>query len=747
VNGRRKKRGKGLNRKKVLDVKKVSKNDVADGAGAEGVEAEDADIVDDKEEESLAGVFCCYDFDALLVFSEDGQAFMLQALDVAQGKKGSEGTSFAELLPELGKSKISALITVPHGKLKDQTEEFVVLITASGMAKKINLSRFRSLRPGKGVTAIKVLPGDKLRWAHRASANCALLLATEQGLVLRTSLGPNWRSTSSLMGQGNIAMKMRVGSLDAIASTAIHEMTAAEIKSIKLALAKKQLALASSNPEGVEGGTAVGPVEGGTQNAEPGDDEDGDDQPEEEDVDDDEEEGGEPDEDGPTQANATQAGSKECAVDGGGEAAMEDGEAGAVAAGEPESGDVDMTGADDQKTDERCALWVTQTGMGMRVPLACKPLALARKGGKGKRGIKLIDGDKVVSVCVVSGIEEKKPEPRRDAFSFYFEEHKDEIINDPDTATADAEETVPGNGDVEAHGDAAPDEEGKMKMRDAPFFRKQILLRERLKALPADEQRVYLDRAEEDAKRYALELEELTRLAGEQDFTEEVLVGSMSGKCSRITVGSIQISRKINKGKAVVKCKGDRICSVSMLTSADVDPNEGGDTSKPVTPAAPVVKRAPKPAAPPKQSVESDGHVGTADQAPASPPPRSRPAAPDLPPLWKVAGLNDSTLPPLSLTPRRKADEEGLETRSPRRSAPPWLLAAKRKGRPPSRFCFAPHPPTPSRNRPVISNCAREVRLTILKPKLRLLGKTRLATSIVRDVDIVEWAKFATACN
>ena len=39
----------------------------------------------------MAGIFCCYDFDALLVFSEDGQAFMLQALDVNQAKKGTEG--------------------------------------------------------------------------------------------------------------------------------------------------------------------------------------------------------------------------------------------------------------------------------------------------------------------------------------------------------------------------------------------------------------------------------------------------------------------------------------------------------------------------------------------------------------------------------------------------------------------------------------------------------------------------------
>eukprot|EP00438_Fugacium_kawagutii_P030214 Skav204125 [mRNA] locus=scaffold2473:23785:28729:+ [translate_table: standard] len=86
--------------------------------------------------EALAGVFCCHDFDALLVFSEHGFVYSLQALDVPLVKKSfCKGTELKAFLPELEDHHISALVTVPQGRLRDQ-EDFLVLVSKKGFAKK-----------------------------------------------------------------------------------------------------------------------------------------------------------------------------------------------------------------------------------------------------------------------------------------------------------------------------------------------------------------------------------------------------------------------------------------------------------------------------------------------------------------------------------------------------------------------------------------------------------------------------------
>merc|ERR1711957_722768 len=109
-----------------------------------------------------------------------------------------EGILLKELVPALGeKNRISAIVPVPHGSLKDQSEEFVVLVTADGLAKKTLISKFsgvqqRSKGIQKSIQAIKLDPGDKLRWAHKASAAYALAIVTDDGWLLRTSLGKDW---------------------------------------------------------------------------------------------------------------------------------------------------------------------------------------------------------------------------------------------------------------------------------------------------------------------------------------------------------------------------------------------------------------------------------------------------------------------------------------------------------------------------------------------------------------------------
>ena len=50
-----------------------------------------------------------------------------------------------------------------------------------GVFKKVPLSRFRALQPGRCIKVMDVQGSDELLWAHRTSETDALLVASKQG--------------------------------------------------------------------------------------------------------------------------------------------------------------------------------------------------------------------------------------------------------------------------------------------------------------------------------------------------------------------------------------------------------------------------------------------------------------------------------------------------------------------------------------------------------------------------------------
>ena len=502
--------------------------------GKEGKDGdEDGEDKEDAEEESpeaLAGVFCCHDFDALLVFSEQGFVYILQALDVPLVKKSfSKGTALKTFLPELEDQRVSALVTVPQGRLRDQ-EDFVVLVSKKGFAKKVSLSRFSALRPGKGMQAMKLADGDQLGWAHKAGANCALVLATAEGYVLRVSLGQDW-AMSTPKGPGKCVMKIRKDAKDNIASCSISELTPAELEKIQEKAAAKAAASAAMEVEGEDAEASNPKAENEESDKEVVAEES-----EEEKVDDKEEEVEKVEAVNPeTEADAT----------------------------------ADVKDADAPCVGGPCVLLITECGMGMRVPLNSKRIGLARKGGKGRKVIKLQDDDEVVSACVVSALQEPAKPPA--AWQLYAKEHLETT-----EATFDAMEE---------------------ELR-SPYQQQ------------ADEMK---DRYTEDLDRY------------QKEDNEELLLGSASGGVTRIKVSSVLVTERVVRGRVVAKTKSDRIRVATLLSSMDGDPEEGNKTSPsqaasqstqistqlsvaPAEPAAVVVSpptaSAPRAAAPPPKAAE-----------------------------------------------------------------------------------------------------------------------------------------------
>jgi DNA topoisomerase II len=174
------------------------------------VQKEDADGDEENEQQDkISAAFVCHEFDALLAFTQKGFVHSMQALDVPLAKRIAAGSAVKELLPGLeADDRITSVIAVPQGALKDQGNEFAVLITAMGFGKKVPLSSFRNVKPGKGVCAITLEEGDELRGVHRASEQDILIISSLNGFVL---CFPIWqmRRCVSIKARGTSVMRLK----------------------------------------------------------------------------------------------------------------------------------------------------------------------------------------------------------------------------------------------------------------------------------------------------------------------------------------------------------------------------------------------------------------------------------------------------------------------------------------------------------------------------------------------------------
>eukprot|EP00930_Biecheleria_cincta_P021393 TRINITY_DN15877_c0_g1_i1.p1 TRINITY_DN15877_c0_g1~~TRINITY_DN15877_c0_g1_i1.p1 ORF type:complete len:2143 (-),score=530.30 TRINITY_DN15877_c0_g1_i1:185-6613(-) len=177
--------------------------------GTEG-QKEEADADEEEEQQDkISAAFVCHEFDALLAFTQKGVVHSMQALDVPLAKRLAAGCAVKDLLPDLqADDRITSVIAVPQGALKDQGNEFAVLITAMGFGKKMPLPSFRNVKPGKGACAIKLDEGDELRGVHRASEQDILVISSENGFVL---CFPIWqmRTTSAMKARGRPVMRLK----------------------------------------------------------------------------------------------------------------------------------------------------------------------------------------------------------------------------------------------------------------------------------------------------------------------------------------------------------------------------------------------------------------------------------------------------------------------------------------------------------------------------------------------------------
>ena len=149
-----------------------------------------------RDNESMEDLFYAMDHDKLLFFSTEGQVFSIPAYSIPAASRTASGVTANSLFKGAGIT-IASVVVVPG----EESDRDVVLLTAKGQCKRTKLEAFKaSMNSKRGLIAMKMKPGDELKFVGLCNEDEDLLLTSSAGYALRFSCDSIPRLSSSATG-------------------------------------------------------------------------------------------------------------------------------------------------------------------------------------------------------------------------------------------------------------------------------------------------------------------------------------------------------------------------------------------------------------------------------------------------------------------------------------------------------------------------------------------------------------------
>ncbi len=135
-----------------------------------------------KEEDDLQHFFIASMHDRLLVFTNMGQVYSLEVMDLPEGGRNARGTALVNLLRMSQEETVTSVIPVTSF----EEGNFLVMITHQAYIKKVDMSQFESIRRS-GIIAITLNKGDHLGWVRPSNGKADVMIGTGDGMCIRYS--------------------------------------------------------------------------------------------------------------------------------------------------------------------------------------------------------------------------------------------------------------------------------------------------------------------------------------------------------------------------------------------------------------------------------------------------------------------------------------------------------------------------------------------------------------------------------
>ncbi len=135
-----------------------------------------------KEEDFVDYLLVAQSHDTILCFSNIGKVYWLKVYQLPQAGRNSRGRPIINLLPLSENEKINAILPVREY----QENQFVFMVTAQGIVKKVALTDFSRPR-SNGIIAVELADGDRLIGVAITDGKQEVMLFTNAGKVIRFS--------------------------------------------------------------------------------------------------------------------------------------------------------------------------------------------------------------------------------------------------------------------------------------------------------------------------------------------------------------------------------------------------------------------------------------------------------------------------------------------------------------------------------------------------------------------------------
>lgn len=129
-------------------------------------------------DDAVEHLFACSTHAYLLFFTQSGRVYRLKVYEIPEGTRQARGLPLVNLLP-IGEETVSAVLAV-----KDFSQGYLFMATASGLVKRIALEDLANLRRD-GATVLSLEEGDSLVGVEVTSGDEEVLLISGLGMAIR----------------------------------------------------------------------------------------------------------------------------------------------------------------------------------------------------------------------------------------------------------------------------------------------------------------------------------------------------------------------------------------------------------------------------------------------------------------------------------------------------------------------------------------------------------------------------------
>ena len=151
-----------------------------------------------KEEDVVEHLLLTNTHDFILFFTNKGRVFRLKVHEIPAASRQAKGQPIVNLLQLQPEEKVTSLIS--YGK--EATGEYLLMATQAGTVKKTPLADYANVR-ATGLIAIKLDPGDELKWVRLTSGKDEIIISTALAQAIRfreTDVRPMGRATRGVRG-------------------------------------------------------------------------------------------------------------------------------------------------------------------------------------------------------------------------------------------------------------------------------------------------------------------------------------------------------------------------------------------------------------------------------------------------------------------------------------------------------------------------------------------------------------------